>query len=256
MSIFCGFFRGIKAYGAAFHILMGRRFSWFFIFPVLLLLLFFIGGEWLVASAGDSLSLWLQRRVADWIEGITWLSWFTDTVGFIVRLLVKLLYLYLFFTFGGYLVLILMSPVYSWLSERTEARLTGKTYPFRLKQMLWEVFRGILLALRNMIFQLILSFLLFLCSFIPLIGLLTPLAMFIVASYFYGFSFIDYAVERKRFNIKKSSAYMKKNSGMVIGIGAVFALSLMVPWVSILTCCFVSLFSVVAGTVIVNEMQE
>ncbi len=86
--------------------------------------------------------------------------------------------------------------------------------------------------------------------------MLTPLALFIVSAYFYGFSFIDYAVERKRFNIRKSTAYMKKNSGMVMGVGAVFAFSLLIPWVSILACCFVSLFSVVAGTVIVNEMQE
>jgi len=49
---------------------------------------------------------------------------------------------------------------------------------------------------------------------------------------------------------------MKKNSGMVMGVGTVFAFSLLIPWVSILACCFVSLFSVVAGTVIVNEMQE
>lgn len=256
MNIFYGFFRGIRAYGTAFSIMLSRRFSWFFLFPLLLLILFFIGGEWLVASAGDSLSTFIQHKIANWVDGISWLSWLTDTGGFLIRLMVKLLYLFLFFTFGGYIVLVLMSPVYSWLSERTEEHLTGKTYPFNLKQMLWEVFRGILLALRNMIFQFVISFLLFLCSFIPVVGLFTPVALFFVASYFYGFSFIDYAVERKRFNIKKSTVYMKRNSGMVMGVGAVFAFSLMVPWVSILACCFVSLFSVVAGTVIVNEMQE
>lgn len=256
MSLFYGFFRGIRAYGPAFCMMLSGRFCWFFIFPVLLLILFFVGGEWLVASAGSSLSGMAEQRIAVWVEGVSWLSWLADTAGFIIRLMVKLLYLFLFFTFGGYLVLILMSPVYSWLSERAEQELTGKKYPFHVKQMLWEVGRGILLALRNMVFQLFISFLLFLCSFIPLVGLVTPFAMFFVSAYFYGFSFIDYAVERKRFNIRKSTAYMKKNSGMVMGVGAVFAFSLLIPWVSILACCFVSLFSVVAGTVIVNEMQE
>jgi len=256
MGLFYGFFRGIRAYGPAFRILLSRKFSWFFLFPVLLLVLFFVGGEWLVASAGDSLAGLVQQKLAAWVDGISWLSWLVGTAGFLIRFMIKLLYLFLFFTFGGYLVLILMSPVYSWLSERTEQELTGKKYPFNLKQMLWEVGRGIMLACRNMIFQFLLSFLLFLCSFIPLVGLLTPFALFFVSAYFYGFSFIDYAVERKRFNIRKSTAYMKKNSGMVMGVGAVFAFSLLIPWVSILACSFVSLFSVVAGTVIVNEMQE
>jgi len=256
MGLFYGFFRGIRAYGPAFRIMLGGRFSWFFLFQVLLLVLFYIGGEWLVASAGNSLSGMAEQKIAAWLEGISWLSWLVDTAGFLIRFLIKLLYLFLFFTFGGYLVLILMSPVYSWLSERTERELTGKSYPFDAKQMLWEVGRGVMLASRNMVFQLLISLVLFLCSFIPLVGLLTPFALFFVSAYFYGFSFIDYAVERKRFNIRKSTAYMKKNSGMVMGVGTVFAFSLLIPWVSILACCFVSLFSVVAGTVIVNEMQE
>lgn len=256
MNLFYGFFRGIRAYGPACRMLLSRRFCWFFIFPVFLLVLFFIGGEWLVASAGNSLSECVRQKMAVWVEGISWLSWAADTAGFLIRFLVKLLYLFLFFTFGGYFVLILMSPVYSWLSERAERELTGKDYSFDFRQMLWEVGRGIMLACRNMFFQFLISFLLFLCSFIPLVGLLTPFAMFFVSAYFYGFSFIDYAVERKRFNIRKSTAYMKKNIGMVTGVGAVFAFSLLIPWVSVLACCFVSLFSVVAGTVIVNEMQE
>lgn len=256
MNLFYGFFRGIKAYGSAFRILRSRKFSLFFIFPALLLVLFFIGGERLAVLTGNALAEFVQQKAAVWMEGDSWIERLADTAGFLIRFLVNLLYLFLFFSFGGYFVLILMSPVYSRLSECAERELTGKTYPFDAGQMLREVCRGIVLACRNMFFQFLISFLLFLCSFIPLVGLLTPFVLFLVSAYFYGFSFIDYAAERKRFNIRKSTAYMKKNCGMVTGVGAVFAFSLLIPWVSILACCFVSLFSVVAGTVIVNEMQE
>lgn len=256
MSIFQGFIRGIRAYGPACAIMFSRRFSWFFIFPFLFLLLLFAGGEWLTGTAGDSLSSYMQAKVGGWIQGVSWLSWMNGVAGFLIRILTKLLYIYLFLVFGGYVVIVIMSPVYSWLSERTEAHLTGKTYPFSLKQMLWEVMRGIMIALRNLLLQLAISLLLFVCSFIPLVGLLTPVAMFLVSSYFYGFSFVDYAIERRRFNVKKSTAYMKKNAGVVTGVGSVFALALLIPWISILVCCFVSVVSVVAGTVVTEEKAK
>ena len=162
----------------------------------------------------------------------------------------------IFVAFGGYIVLVVMSPVYSWLSERTEAHLTGREFPFSFRQFAWEIFRGILIALRNMIFQLFISFVLFLCSFIPLVGVIAPFAIFFTSAYFYGFAFIDYAIERKRFNVRQSVRYVNKNIGLVTGIGTVFALALMIPALSLAACCFVSLLSVIAGTIAVERMND
>ena len=63
---------------------------------------------------------------------------------------------------------------------------------------------------------------------------------------------MDYAVE-ERFRVKESVRYMRHNAGSVTAIGTVFALSLMIPWGSIVVCSFVSLLSVVAGTVVVEK---
>lgn len=92
--------------------------------------------------------------------------------------------------------------------------------------------------------------LLLFCSFG---GVVTPILTFGVGAYFYGFAFMDYAVERKRFRVKESVQYMRHNAGMVTAVGCVFALSLMIPWASIVVCSFVSLLSVVAGTVVVER---
>lgn len=256
MSVLEGFFSGIGVYGKAFQILFSRRFFGFLFFPFLALLLLFWGGGWLVSSAGDSLAAIVQAKMAAWVEGISWLQWLHNTLGFLVRIVLKIAYFFLFITFGGYIVLIVMSPVYSWLSERTEAHLSGKEYPFSLRQLIWEIFRGILIALRNMVFQLLFTLLLFFCSFIPLIGLLSPLALFLVSAYFYGFSFVDYAIERKRFNVKQSVRYVNKNVGMVTGVGAIFAFSLMIPWFSIIACSFVSILSVIAGTIAIHQVTQ
>lgn len=256
MSILQGFFTGIRFYGPAVTLLFSRKFIGFLIFPFLLLVLLFWGGEWLVSIAGDNLSDLVKVKVASWVEGISWLEWLTQLSGFLIRILLKILYFFLFITFGAYLILIVMSPIYSWLSERTEAHITGKSYPFSIRQLLWEVLRGIGIAVRNMFFQLLITLLLLIFSFIPVIGLLSPFAMFFVSSYFYGFSFVDYAIERKRFNIRQSVKYINKNAGVVTGIGSVFALSLLVPCLSIFLCSLVSLLSVMAGALAVNKLSE
>ena len=131
--------------------------------------------------------------------------------------------------------------------------MSGREYPFNLKQLVWEIGRGIAISLRCMVLQLLMTIVLFFGSFIPLVGLVMPILTFGVVAYFYGFAFMDYAVERKRFRVKESVRYMRRNAGTVTAVGAVFALSLMIPWASIVVCSFVSLLSVVAGTVVVEK---
>lgn len=256
MNIVKGFFGGIGAYGEAARLLFSRKFSWFLIFPLLAMLLLYAGGEWIVASYGSDLADLVQAKVTGWLSGISWLKWLDDASGVFVKILLRIVWFFLFMAFGGYIVLIVMSPVYSWLSERTEAHLTGKTYPFSFRQLLWEIFRGILIALRNAVFQLLCSLVLLLFSFVPLLGLASPLLLFLVSAYFYGFSFVDYAIERKSYNVKQSVRYINKNIGVVTGVGVVFTISLMIPWLRIIACCFVSLLSVIAGTIAVNRMSR
>lgn len=250
------FFIGLRAYGKAFRILFSRRFWWFLLFPMGILILLFIGGNWLVSYAGDSVYGLIETHIRSWVSGISWLRWVNDATGILIQVILKILYFFFFVAFGGYIVLIIMSPVYSWLSERTEAHLTGRKYPFSLKEFGWEIFRGILIVFRNMFVQFLLVILLFLLSFIPLVGWLTPVIVFFVSAYFYGFSFVDYAIERKRYTVRQSVRFVQRNVGMVTGIGTVFALSLMIPWVSLIACCYVSLLSVIAATIAVNEEER
>ena len=251
-----GFFGGIQAYGKAFEILFSRKFWWFLLFPVLILILLFIGGNWLVNYAGDSVYDLIAGSIQKWVSGISWLQWVGRATNVLIRITLKILYFCLFISFGGYIILILMSPIYSWLSERAEAHLTGKECPFSFKQLMWEIFRGLLIALRNMCMQLLLSVFFLFFSFVPVVGWITPVVVFFTSAYFYGFAFMDYAIERKRFNVKQSVRYVNKNLGLVTGIGSVFALALMIPGISMVVCCFLSLLSVIAGTVVVNKSVQ
>lgn len=245
--------RGIQAYGEAIKLLFSGKLWYFMLFPVVIIILLFVVGNYLVGHWSEGLSVVVVEKVTEWVEGISWLEWLSGVAGVVIRLLARFLYYLLFLSFGGYVVMVVMSPIYSWLSERTEAIVSGREYSFDLKQLFWEIGRGIVISLRCMILQLLVTLLLFFCSFVPLVGFVTPILTFGVGAYFYGFAFMDYAVERKRFRVKESVQYMRHNAGMVTAVGCVFALSLMIPWASIVVCSFVSLLSVVAGTVVVER---
>ena len=225
-NFFKEFGRGVKSYGLAFKMLFASRFAWFMVFPILAWLLFFLLGGWLVAWFGNPVEEWIRQGITDWVGHISWLQNAGAFVAFVFKLLLRIGYFLLFVSVGGYLVLIVLSPVFSWLSERTETALTGKDYPFRLGRFLREMLRGILIALRNTFFQLLVSFILMLVSFIPLVGLVSPFLLFLSSAYFY------------------------------MGIGLPFAAALLLPWGQFLVCGFVSLASVMAATVGICEGER
>ena len=67
-------------------------------------------------------------------------------------------------------------------------------------------------------------------GFIPVIGwLISFLGNFVISSYFYGFSFMDYTNERQRLSLKDSIAYISNNKGLAIGIGSVFVFCFFIP---------------------------
>jgi len=78
-----------------------------------------------------------------------WLGFFFTLGGIMIWLLLMFFYFSLF----KYLCLIIGSPVFAYLSEKTESLLEGKEYQFNLKQLLKDMGRGIRLALRNSLWQ-------------------------------------------------------------------------------------------------------
>ena len=250
------FFLGIRAYGPAFRMLFSKKFAWVLLFPLGVLLLLFFIGNWLTGMLGDSWYNLFAARLEELVEGIVWLEWVNGVAGWLVFVVVKVVYFFLFAMYSGYVILVVLSPVYSWLSERAETHLTGRTYPFSFKQLLRDMVRGILIALRNMVVQTLISIVLFLFSFVPVVGMAAPVLMLLVSAYFYGFSFLDYAIERKRIGVRDSVRYVNRRAGAATGVGLVFAVALMLPLLNILVCSFLSMAAVIAGEVIVNETDE
>ena len=233
MEFIRDFFSGIQAYGVAIKLLFSKKLWFFMLFPVVWAVLMFVAGDYLFESFLNNILLMAETKVLEWTEG-SWLEYFSKMVISCINFVLPFLFLALFILFGGYLVMIVMSPVYSWLSERTEAIVSGREYSFDLKQLIWEMGRGIMISLRCIVLQLLVTVLLFCCFVvIPVVGWMAPILSFGVSAYFYGIAFMDYAIERKHFRVKESMRYMRHNAGAVLAIGLVFALLVLIlPWLN------------------------
>ncbi len=121
-----------------------------------------------------------------------------------------------------------------------------------------DVIRGVLIALRNFCIEIGYILLVFVLSFfIPFLGgIIGTIVLFFIAAYFYGFSFVDYNNERKRYTIKQSVQFIRKNKGMVIANGMVFSFFMLVPFCGTTLAGFVAIISVVAATVSVHQVDS
>ncbi len=121
------FFSGIQAYAPAFRLLFSARFAWFLFFPLAAVLLLFVLGMWVTGSIGGTIHGLFADHLAAWLAGISWLEWLNGAAAWFVWIVVRVAFFFFFSMFGGYLLLIVLSPVYSWLSERAEMHLDRKS---------------------------------------------------------------------------------------------------------------------------------
>lgn len=218
--MFTEFFDGVRSYGRAFRML-SKLGLWGYAFIPMLMTLVLMGIVGFTAyGLSDNLGNWLISWWRwDWgSEVITNLgSW----VGGILITILGILSL-------KYIVLIIVAPFMSLLSEKVEAKLTGyrSSSSFSISKAIKDVFRGLRLALRNISRELFFTLLLLLIGLIPVIGLISTVLIFLVQSYYAGFGNTDYTLER-HFTVSQSVSFARQHKGLMMGNGAVFMLLLM-----------------------------
>lgn len=249
-----GFKLGLKSYSEAFSFILKNKLGWYFLFPFLLNALLFAIGFYSVVTWGDQ----LVNHLNEWMGIDSWDFWgasfVAGSIKWFVWLILRLLFFLIYAYLGGYIIIILLSPVFALLSEKTENILTNSSTPFNIRQFLKDIRRGVLLAIRNLTIELLLTLALFILSFIPVVGYFTAIVLFLVSAYFYGFSFIDYTLERQRLDIHHSVRFIRSNKGLAIGNGFVFCLVLMIPFIGVSIAGFISIISVVAATISAHKV--
>jgi CysZ protein len=221
------FFQGFTAFFRGMGFSVSRLGVWYFV-PIVL---------WLILILGFSfqLSQWLIPYVYQWIELQTgldmngagghseWKELLKTGLQWGVIIVVKVMVWYVMGRYMKYIVIILLSPLFAYISEKTEALISGVSYPFNVNQFLKDVLRGIGIALRNMLLET-----LFIVAggivgfFMPLLSPVILVFLFLVNSYFMAFNFFDYVVERKKMGVSQSVRYMRSNMPTLLGFGVAY----------------------------------
>ena len=243
----------IQSYFRAHQFISKHRLWKWILIPGILYMILFVVGMFFFWESSDAAVTYLSRRMGidRWLHqqesGI--LSFFFLMGEIMVRLILVLFYFSLF----KYLFLIIGSPLFAYLSEKTESIIEGKDYPFNLKQLLKDVIRGVKLALRNTLWQTVYTVSLLILSFFPVVGWITPVITLFIECYYYGFSMLDYSCERHKLSPSESITYIGNHKGLAIGNGMVFYLMHLVPvvgWV------LAPSYAVVAATISVYHQKD
>jgi CysZ protein len=270
MSILSEFKTGLQAFSEAMSFIRKNRLRHYFIYPLALSILYWLGGYQII----DSITQWVSdsiygrldlepRQVEEGTFSFFWSiletmkGWYNDGYTAILSFVVRIMMWILLFVVGKYLLLAALSPVLALLSEKSEEILTGNRIPFNLGQFIKDVGRGVLVALRNLFAELGMLTLLWLGTFIiPILAPLTVILAFLISSFYYGFSMIDYINERDRKGLRESFQFIRNHRGLTIALGLGIAAGMAVPLIGFIIASFVSILGAVAAVIAIKVPKE
>jgi CysZ protein len=209
------FWLGLKSYFRAFFFIIRYGFIFYLVIPFVLLFIIYRYGYV------------LQNNVFEpKLDSINSLVWYL--IFGLVEVTIGMVLMH----FAKYMVVAILSPLLAHISERTERILTGEKQKYTWSQFKEDVIRAFKLVIRNLMWYYIYFVTIQLIAYIfwekpsesPLQWLIV-----LIASYYYGFSFLDYVNERRRRNVSESIIFIRKHSGLAISIGLFYYLMIFVP---------------------------
>jgi CysZ protein len=143
-------------------------------------------------------------------------------------LMFLLLQIYIFF------VLTVLSPFNTVLSEKLDAKLTGKEYVFDLGQVMLDLLRMIFVVFLAVFLEYFTMIVYWIISWILHLGFLDTIAYILISAFYFGFSFYDYSLERHKQGVFSSLGFAFKNMGTVTLTGLCFLLLFYFPYVGVI----------------------
>jgi CysZ protein len=243
----------IQAYFQAHRFIKKHKLWKWIIIPGILYSILFVFGMYYFMHTSSQFIEWLSLKTGlkNWLDTLS-----NSFLGFIFTmgsLLLWLILLLFYFSLFKYLFLIIGSPLFAYLSEKTEAIIEGKDIPFNFKQLLTDIIRGIKLSARNSLWQTVYTISILLLSLIPILGWLTPVLAILIECYYYGFSMLDYSMERHKKSPAESIYYVSSHKGLAIGNGLVFYLLHFLP---IIGWVLAPAYAVVAATLSMYPLKQ
>ncbi|MGL6100049.1 MAG: EI24 domain-containing protein [Fusobacteriaceae bacterium] len=230
-----------KGYSEAFGIIERKKLKIFYLLPGVLSL-FLIS---LLYFLSNHVSFNLFKILSSSLN----LDEYSKLAYYLLKILVVTIgYLIYFLIYKG-LVLVLLSPFLSYISEKVEEDMHGVKSIFSLKDNMRFIGRGIVVSSKYFIFEISGTLLVLILGFVPLINLLTPLILILMQGFFAGASIIDYSLERRGMTSTQSLIFVKNNLLFTTVNGIIFVLFFMLPIIGMFMAPLVSCVAITRGTV-------
>lgn len=206
---------GLRSYWDALIFIHKKKWYFYILIPAVLMLFIY--------KLGDLLRYRNIDVQFETMNGIVW---------YMIQLFITISISVLLMKFTKYLVVIILSPLLAYLSQKCETELTGKQNPFNFRQLEADIKRSLRIVVRNMMWEYFFFVLIFIIAYliwgrintIPVIAI-----TFLIGFFYYGFSFIDYTNERRRLDVDQSILFIRAHRGLAIVIGGVYSMLLLVP---------------------------
>jgi CysZ protein len=229
-----------------------RLWKWIIV-PGIIYCILFVAGMYLFGKTSSMATAFVLQKsgLKAWVDSMheSWLNWLVIMGQFFIIIILFLFYFSLF----KFIFLIIGSPVFAYLSEKTESIIEGKEFPFSFPQFLKDIVRGIKIALRNLLWQTVYVVTILILSFIPVVGWIAPLIALLTECYYFGFSMLDYSSERNKLSTSQSIAFIGNHKGLAIGNGLVFYVMHLLPFIGWLLA---PSYAVVAATLSLHKARE
>jgi CysZ protein len=245
--MFKNIIRGIRAYSGTLKLINTLGLWKYFGVPMLISFVTAI----LIGFAAYGFSDNIGQLIAKaWI----W-EWGSETFRTISDILGGIMIVALGLILYKHIVMALSAPFMSPVSEKIEAHLTGTTREHRDTSFISQLWRGIKVNGRNLLMEIFLSIPIFIIGFIPVIGFISSILLFLVQSYYAGFGNMDYTLER-HYGYAKSIRFVSDHRGLAIGNGMIFMLMLLIPVLGIILVLPLSVTAATTETVKVLYPSE
>ncbi len=177
-----------------------------------------------------------------------------NLVELILAILVRGLVLFLYLKLFRYLTLIVLSPMFVKIAGILDRKIEGREVKMNIRSLCYCSFRGIKLALRNFMLEILITFILFFFSLLIIwVVPLLPALLLLIESYFFGMVMMDYSYEKDGLTLQESIGQTRKNAGLAIGNGLVFNVILLFPLLGVM---FGPILALVAARVAIDELKN
>ncbi len=235
----------IESYIQAHRFIKQHRLWKWILIPGIIYAILFVVSMYFFGQSASSVIEWLSLKTGlkTWLDKMNsgFLGFLATLAGLILWLILMLFYFSLF----KYIWLIVGSPVFAGLSEKTASILRNETYKFNTVQFLKDIGRGVRLSVRNALWQTVYFVAIVVLSLLPVAGWIAPLVALFIESFYYGFSMLDYSCERNKMSASESIYFVNQHKGLAIGNGMVFYL---MHWLPVVGWVLAPAYAVIAAT--------